>query len=291
MDSPEDLNGRHWDWRSALQIVRFGFGQLQSELLWHIQEFKAVCTSKIAKLPTRWTQVWAILLEEDFTALHLRTSPKFSEKDYVLEEEETASTRSSCLSRLGTCGAKRCCDSKELIRLTLSTSTWHMNPSPSSPLVYQQTDTSWFNRQFLSIHLTQYGFMIGRMRSITVSWSQKEMNRLYFLCREQGRLPPSIDLTSSLGMSFRTNLPQTWVNSASSLTSRRVTSVILTGSSLDIETGMTRYHFWQLLIVQARKVIDYAPHVYARLLHHCRFVSFAEDFWSVMDGEDESKSL
>ncbi len=116
-----------------MQIERYGFGLLQSEPLWHIREFKAVCTSKTARLPTRWTREWAILLEEDFTALHLRTSPKFSEKDYVPEEEESASIHSSCHSHHGTCEVNRCCDSKGLIKLISSTSTSHTNPSPSSP--------------------------------------------------------------------------------------------------------------------------------------------------------------
>ena len=40
--------------------------------------------------------------------------------------------------------------------------------------VYQQTDTSWFNKLFPSIHLTQHGFMNGELTSITVSGSQKK---------------------------------------------------------------------------------------------------------------------
>ena len=243
MDWPKDLNDARWGWRSAMQIERYGYGLLQSEPLWHIRESKAVCTSKTARLPTRWTQEWAILLEEDFTALHLRTSPKFSEKDYVPEEEETASIRSSCHSHRGTCEVKRCCDSRGLIKLILYTSTSRMNPSPSSPLEYQQTDTSWSKRQFLSTHLMLYGTMTGRKKSITVSWSQKEKTRLYFLCKEQRRLPPSNDLTSSLGTLFLMNLHPTWANCASSSTSRPVTSVILTEYFLDIRIGMMQSRF------------------------------------------------
>ena len=53
-------------------------------------------------------------MEEDFTALHLTTSPKSSEKDYVPEEEVTASIRSSCHSHRGTCEVRRCCDSRRI---------------------------------------------------------------------------------------------------------------------------------------------------------------------------------
>ena len=243
MDWPKDLNDVRWGWRSARQIERYGFGLLQSEPLWRIRESRAVYTSKTARLPTRWTQEWAILLGEDFTALHLRTSPKFSEKDYVPEEEETASIRSSCHSHRGTCEVKRCCDSKGLIKLISYTSTSRMNPSPSSPLEYQQTDTSWSKRQFLSTHLMQYGTTTGGKRSITVSWSRREKIRLYSLCKEQRRLPPSNCLTSSLGISSLMNLHPTWANCASSSTSRPVTSVILTDCSLDIRIGMMQSRF------------------------------------------------
>ena len=42
MHSQRDSTSRCWDWKLALQIVRFGYGQWRSELLWHTQEFQ-VC--------------------------------------------------------------------------------------------------------------------------------------------------------------------------------------------------------------------------------------------------------
>ena len=98
-------------------------------------------------------------------------------------------------------------------------------------------------RQFLSTHLMQYGTTTGGKRSITVSWSRREKIRLYSLCKEQRRLPPSNCLTSSLGISSLMNLHPTWANCASSSTSRPVTSVILTDCSLDIRIGMMQSRF------------------------------------------------
>ena len=48
--------------------------------------------------------------------------------------------------------------------------------------------------------------------------------------------------------------------------------------SLDIRTGMTPFPSLQSLIVRTKKVIDYAPLVYAKPQQHWQFASFAKDF-------------
>ena len=242
MDWPRDLNDTHWGWRSEQQIERFGYGRWQSAPLWHIQEFKAVCTSKTRRLPTRWTLESDTLLEEDFTAPLLTTSLKSSEKDYVPEEEATASIRSSCHLHRGTCEVRRCWDSGRLNKLILSTSTSRTIPSPSSPLDCQQTDTFWSKKQFHSNHSMQFGTMIGRKRTTTVSWSQREKINLCFLCKEQGGWPPLNDLTNSLGTLCLMNHHPIWTNFESLSTSRPVISVMLTDCSQDIRIGMMQYH-------------------------------------------------